>query len=84
MEVTIKTKFDIGDTVYIIHQNRIVKAKVHGITTRCIRNKFLPPTDVTIYLLAYYSVGGEIPVDFNEDRLFPTKEELLKHLGKDE
>ena len=84
MEVTIKTKFDIGDTVYIIHQNRIVKAKVHGITARCIRNKFLPPTDVTIYLLAYYSVGGEIPVDFNEDRLFPTKEELLKHLGKDE
>lgn len=82
MEVTIKTKFDIGDTVYIIHHNRIVKAKVHGITARCIRNKLLPPTDVTIYLLTYYGVGGEIPADFNEDRLFATKEDLLKYLWK--
>lgn len=83
MEVTIKTKFDIGDTVYIIHQNRIVKAKVHGLTARCIRNKLLKE-DSTIYLLTYYSVGGAIPADFQEERLFATKEELLKHLGKDE
>ena len=79
MEVTIKTRFDIGNVVYFLHHNHINKAKIYGITARYIQNK-LVKEKITIYTLAAPRNGEIIYGDFNESILCASKEELVNKL----
>ena len=64
------TKYDIGDRVWLISGNRAVRSDI----TRVIISVETPDNREVWYSLHYSDT--EIP----EDRLFSTKEELLKSL----
>ena len=65
--MTINTKYNIGDTVWFMHDNKCVSKKVENIKI-----------DVDIMYIQY--VFNENGVWLSEKHLFSTKEELLKSL----
>lgn len=65
--MTISTKYDIGDTVWFMHDNRCVLKKVENIKI-----------DVDNMYIQYVFDGNNIWI--SEKHLFSTKEELLKSL----
>lgn len=76
--MTIETKYNIGDEVWMMKCNKPIRVKILEIRTLtqnvckvCIKK--VPETTII------YSLEG---MDFmiSEDKLFPTKEELLKSL----
>ena len=71
--MTIETKYNIGDEVWFIWENKVQSAKIDslwGITGN--------PEKSVIYQLNMK--WNEAPLLFKEYGLFPTKEELLKSL----
>ena len=105
----ITTKFNIGDTVYFIEQNKLVKGVIRSIKTStiiCASVKPLTNSENTLvfnyegrkqskpYTTISYNISEPIkdelrfrPVlmipNVTEDRLFSTKEELLKKFAED-
>jgi hypothetical protein len=77
--MTIETRYDIGDEVWVIVENRVQKLRIQECkvsTARATRSedgKF----QVIEYRIVYYFEAGEWA---SESDLFPTKEELLKSL----
>lgn len=65
--MTISTKYDIGDTVWFMHDNRCVLKKVENINI-----------DVCHMYIQY--MFDENDIWLSEKHLFSTKEELLKSL----
>lgn len=65
--MTISTKYDIGDMVWLMHENRCVSKKVEDIRI-----------DVDNMYIQYIFDGGDIWL--SEKHIFSTKEELLKSL----
>ncbi len=68
--MTATTKYNIGDKVWIIHDNRALRSDIRSI----IISAESPNAFEVKYSLHY----GES--DIPEDKLFSTKEELLKSL----
>ena len=70
--MVIETRYNIGDKVYFITSNAIPVYKyIHEIRVRYY--------GLNIPRVYYYLVAGiEIDLEMAEDKLFPTKEELLK------
>lgn len=69
----IKTKYNIGDEVWLMVRGECYQLKVVGIRT----------TTLKCYKSIEYFVsedGEELSFTFEESDLFPTKEELLKSL----
>ena len=68
--MTIETKYNIGDEVWFMHENRVHKSKIGAIY-------------ITLYddmRVVKYSFGNYI-LEFKEnEELYRTKEELLKSL----
>jgi hypothetical protein len=87
--MTIETKFNLGDVVYLlkgekVHNAQIIKINVQfGNQIDCVNNKQCngftrtTPTQYVSYRIKYQSGGEE---EFGEERFFKTKEELLKSL----
>ncbi|MEE1303843.1 MAG: hypothetical protein U0K68_01630 [Agathobacter sp.] len=76
--MTIKTKYNIGDKVWLMWYNKPIQARIMKIKTNTIEvSKFCIRTfkETTIE----YIIEMDSAV-MSEDRLFPTKEELLKSL----
>ncbi|MBO7323713.1 MAG: hypothetical protein J6U51_09055 [Bacteroidales bacterium] len=80
MEIKINTKFNIGDEVYYIKRGKICLAKVCHIHASYIVDK--EETTFNTYRLKSPMGEATFLEDFVESRLFATKEELLKHIGK--
>lgn len=74
--MTIETKYDVRDIVWFMYNNKIESSPVRKID---ITRKIYLWSTVTYvkYKLALSYVAN---IDFEEDELFPTKEELLKSL----
>jgi hypothetical protein len=77
--MTIETKYNIGDEVWVIVENEVQRLRIKEVTasahtvTRSEDGKF----EVLKFRIVYHFVNGEqVP----ESRCFPTKEELLKSL----
>ena len=69
-----KTKFEIGDIVFLIHDNKVAKGKITGIDVSAYNNKFEHTINTSeLYIINY---DEKYPVNV----LFKTKEELLKSL----
>ena len=75
MEINkIKTKFDIGDKVYLMHRNKIIQGKIYLIEitiTVCYHDRF---RDI------YYKVAdsdNKLIGTFPEDHLYKTELELM-------
>lgn len=69
----IKTKYNIGDKVFVLHNDRICVFYVEYINTESDKNS-------TNIRYTVRSVKGSFLADYKEAYLFPTKEELLKSL----
>ena len=67
--MTIKTKYNIGDEVWYILKGNVYHEIIDHIVIDVVKTG-------EIYI--YYNSEGKFP--HREDRLFPTKEELLKSL----
>lgn len=79
----IKTKFDIGSTVFFMYNNKVATGRVTKITITIIDRKKNGADCGTIM----YEVNPNIPLDncpcvlsMYEFEIFGTKEELLKSL----
>ena len=70
MGVTAKTKYDIGDQVWFISDNRVVSLDITG-TRICVESKEECKVE---YLLHFHSTW------VSEDKLFKSKKELLESL----
>ena len=71
--MTIETKNNIGDEVWVSVKGKPTKGKVRGINAR------IGKLGDTIYSrITYEVISYELP--YIEDAVFPTKEELLKSL----
>jgi len=80
--MTIKTKFNIGDEVWVIHNNKPICAMVHSIiiTYRSTMPKEEYYLSLNSNFLSYPSNLGERSIIFKPTELFKTKQELLKSL----
>lgn len=83
--MTIETKYNIGDEVWLIEANKCISGKIVGFRhTYGIGHRYGLLYTGKESVNIQYSI--EIPdrifhaVDIEENRLFPTKEELLKSL----
>lgn len=74
--MTIETKYDVKDIVWFMHNNKIEASPVRKIVFTKKVGLWGTVTS-TIYNLALCTVAN---IDFMEDELFATKEELLKSL----
>lgn len=71
--MTIEIKYNIGDVVFFIWENKVQSAKIDSIWRITVN-----PEKTVIYQLDMK--WNEAPLLFKENSLFPTKEELLKSL----
>ena len=80
----IETKYNIGDEVWFIHGDRCRNGKICGMKhTYGIGKMFGKLYTGEEKVEIHYSVeSSQYPcvLDFKEEKLFPTKEELLKSL----
>jgi hypothetical protein len=72
--MTIVTKYEIGDTVYFMNNNRIVKDTVKGLDHITYNYNHTPPTMVIRYL-----TNGDYKL--HEDLLFESKAAIISHLS---
>jgi hypothetical protein len=77
--MTIETKYNIGDEVWVIAENEVQRLRIKEVTasassaTRSEDGRF----EVLKFRIVYHFKNGE---QVSESRCFPTKEELLKSL----
>ena len=82
MQISIDTKFNIGDEVYYVKRGNICSAIVNHLQAVFVKADKVYCN--TTYRLKSTLEDDLLQEDFFESKLFATKEELLKHLGKDE
>lgn len=70
----VKTRFNINDTVWVIHENQVKEGYINEITFRC---KSVIGENEIIYSV---SIGHSISCTRTEGRVFASKEELIKSL----
>lgn len=70
--MTIETKYNIGDEVWVLSDNKPTRGKVRYITINHCKLGNEPFTRITYDVLSYQSPYGEGAV-------FKTREELIKH-----
>lgn len=77
--MTIETKYNIGDEVWVIVENKVQRLRIKEVTasahtaTRSEDGRF----EVLKFRIVYHFVNGE---QVSESRCFSTKEELIKSL----
>ncbi len=81
-------KYNIGDYVYLMHENKVVEARIKS----CIQEDINTPGSITqlssirfnniIYSLYYIMRNNKVNVigTAREEQMFKTKEELIKTL----
>lgn len=77
--MTIETKYNIGDEVWAIVENRVQCLRIEGVKINTLDETFNESGKLVSYRIRikYYLGDGEWVNDIN---CFPTKEELLKSL----
>lgn len=70
--MTIETKYNIGDTVYLIRNSEITKGEIINIRTDIFKS-------VSDFKYGIYC-DGEYIFNIKENLLFPSKKELIKSL----
>lgn len=71
-----ETKFDIGNTLFTMHDNRIVEVDVVGITIQTYNNG----NAYAHYKVSHFLYDMFEEFEVGEDNLFVTKEELVEDL----
>jgi len=76
--VNIKTKYNIGDDVFLMKANEIVKDKIVGIVPAVFLDE-----KVIVYYIINSLVKKMVKLHILEDDIHPTKESLLKKLSEE-
>ena len=76
----IETKYDIGQEVWVMKDNRPKKLKVNGISVECLDGMYNSCIHFGIESVKYDLGERMRPMIYSEIYLYPTKEELLKSL----
>lgn len=76
----IETKYDIGDEVWVMKDNRPQEFEVNGISVECLDGMYNSCIHSGIESVKYDLGKRMNPMIYSEIYLFPTKEELLKSL----
>ena len=74
----IETKYNTGECVYLMHEDKPIRGEIFHITA-----DFTPETIKGPWLLITYAVAfdnGDASYKVDERDVFPTKEELMKHV----
>ena len=77
--MTVYTKFSLGDTVYLLYENKVHRCTISKIIINVTQNKFNKGDYIWYNYDVDIETGGTV-IDVTERRLFRTKEELLKSL----
>lgn len=79
-DITIKTKFNIGDKVYYKRTNKCYETKIIGVRVQVvkIKGKSTIKIEYKAYGFTYYWSNRKSIRWFNETKLFSTKEALAK------
>lgn len=72
----IQTKFDIGDKVYFLHENKVNYKVIEKVSTFKCADK----STTVLYELSGIVDRGNFPLKFDEAEVFGTKEELINSL----
>ena len=79
----IKTKYDIGDKVWTIHNNKVVNMTIYHFSIKVykekIRIEYMSDEDFKQHV-SFKNTPELLPLFKYENELFPTKEELVKSL----
>lgn len=80
--MTINTKFNVNDEVWLMHDNRPISLRVREINTHAAE---MPcngkqQTLVGVFYEFTYGVGGALNISLRERDVFGTKEELIASL----
>lgn len=74
----IKTKYNIGDEVYFIHNNKVNNSRIKSIEVTCISNyDALYPTEPKVVITYHVMINNTRYCEYD---LFKTKEELINSL----
>lgn len=76
----IETKYDIGQEVWVMKDNRPRNFKVQGISVELVDGLYNGCMNFGIDVIKYDLGTRMSPLIYNECYLYPTKEELLKSL----
>lgn len=76
----IETKFNIGDTVHFLHNNKSLDSVVRGFKIEYREDTITQKNPDIIYLCCKEPPPTNLFIKVNEDDLFPSKEKLLKSL----
>jgi len=82
--ITINLKLKVGDTCYIIHDNKIKKCVVHKVYVEYNTVGYIGEAVYKLYTLvpADYSFAPIPNKPFTEKEIWATKEELIKYIEK--
>jgi len=78
MKVNIETKFDIGDKVFILHDNTIASVVIESVHIHRTQENKKTVTRIS-YQMKWSNKVGSIYAQL-EEKVFATKEELVKSL----
>lgn len=78
--MTIETKYNIGDIVYIIEDSKLIKAKVIGITIDSFLRESSDSTKIIKEI--YYKLTYERGMKFSEYRLYLDEESAIKSISR--
>lgn len=78
--MTIQTKFDIGNAIHFLHNNRALDSVVRGVKIEYKGDAVTEKKPEIIYLCCKEPPPTNIYIKVNEDDCFETKDKLLKSL----
>lgn len=77
----IETKYEIGQEVWVMKDDRPQKFIVNGLNVKCSSGMYKGTFHIVDSPIVTYDLGSRMsPLVYNDIYLFPTKEELLKSL----
>lgn len=76
--MTIETKYNAGDYVYLMNENRPRRGEIFHIKADFNPETLYGPLLIISYHISY--PNGDSSFDVAERDLFPTQEELMKHV----
>ena len=76
--MTITTKYDVGDSAWVMTNNMVKNIKIHSLDIKISKDSEIRII-YTIHLKSKLN-GEQVWDEFMESSIFPTKEELLKSL----
>lgn len=78
----ISTKFNIGERVFVMHNNRIVETNIDSIYIIALPQTTPCSNIIVKYLVKKFDYDGAEEFEVNEKEIFRNKEDLVQYLLK--